>query len=93
MLYLHLQVFRVQNNDGATEEISGDKQTDSVTCVEVCESLDTYEERSKKVAEVLDDLRKRDLFVSLKGWRDEVMCHFKSSIFCKTFLLNKFEYY
>lgn len=32
----------------------------------------TFDERSKKMEEVLQDFRKNDLFVTLRGWRNEV---------------------
>ncbi len=35
-------------------------------------SLKTFEQKSEKVATVLNELRQKDVFVSLKGWRDEV---------------------
>ncbi len=35
-------------------------------------SLKTFDQKSEKVAAVLNELRKKDVFVSLKGWRDEV---------------------
>ena len=34
--------------------------------------LNSYESRSEKMAGVLQELRKKDNLVALKGWRDEV---------------------
>ena len=37
------------------------------------EKLSTVEEKSAAIERVLEDLRKKDKFVSLKGWRNEVI--------------------
>ena len=33
--------------------------------------INTFTERTKKVAEVMMDLRQKDVFSTLRGWRDE----------------------
>ena len=41
-------------------------------CVELNESLKTFEERTKKINQVMATFRDQDAFVALKGWRNEV---------------------
>ena len=37
-------------------------------------SLSSIEQRDEAVARVLEEIRKKDIFVTLKGWRHEVHC-------------------
>ena len=46
--------------------------TNVVERVELAHSLTTFTDRTNKMAEVLQDLRKKDVFSTLDGWRDEV---------------------
>ncbi|EDO49598.1 predicted protein [Nematostella vectensis] len=48
------------------------KTTDSDEHVTLVPSLLTFEERTQKVNEVVQEFRKKDLFVTLRGWRDEM---------------------
>ena len=41
--------------------------------VKFTSKLTTYESRSKAIANVLEELRKNDSYISLKLWRDEVI--------------------
>ena len=40
--------------------------------ITLSDTLKTFEQRSAKVEEVMQDLRAKDIFISLRGWRDEV---------------------
>ena len=48
------------------------KGSDKTVCVNLSIALDSVEKRDEALAEVLEDLRSKNAFVSLKGWRDEV---------------------
>ena len=54
-------------------QIEPPKDDSSVETVVLDPKLTTFEERSEKLAIVLEELRKKDVFFTLKGWRDEVM--------------------
>lgn len=56
-----------------------DKEKDRV--VELNPAFRDYNERSENVDEVLRQFRKEDVFITLKGWRDEVCV-------CLNFILN-----
>lgn len=42
------------------------------TSVKLHESLNDYATRSEAVERVLNQLRRNDVFITLRGWRDEV---------------------
>ena len=46
--------------------------TGEVERVELAHSLATFTDRTNKMAEVLQALRKKDVFSTLDGWRNEV---------------------
>ena len=48
-------------------------ETDELERVELCSELRTFDERSTALEKVLHDLRQKEVFCSLDGWRDEVM--------------------
>ena len=48
------------------------KDNTSLEIVRLDPSLKTYEERSSKLAGVLEELRQKDVFLTLRGWRNEV---------------------
>lgn len=62
----HPEVFLVKNKDA-------DK------IVELNPAFRDYDERSEHVDRVLRQFRKDNLFITLKGWRDEVSCIASSS--------------
>ncbi|KAF7287369.1 uncharacterized protein LOC143191046 [Rhynchophorus ferrugineus] len=55
-------------------------------CVELNPAFRDYQERSVKVNEVLKELRKKNTFITLKGWRDE--CYEVKAEFNTTSLLK-----
>lgn len=44
---------------------------DEILHVTLNPEMKTFTERTNKVAEVMTDLRQKDVFSTLKGWRDE----------------------
>ena len=62
-------------------QIEPPKDDSSVETVVLDPKLTTFEERSEKLAIVLEELRKKDVFFTLKGWRDEVMTAVSSKVF------------
>ena len=42
-----------------------------ITHVSLTQELKTFTERTQKIAEVMEDLRLKDVFSTLKGWRNE----------------------
>ena len=42
-----------------------------ITHVTLTQELKTFTERTQKIAEVMEDLRLKDVFSTLKGWRNE----------------------
>lgn len=57
----HPDVFKVIKNDFG-----------NIDHVTLAPHLNTFENRSQKVEEVMQEFRKNDLFVTLRGWRNEV---------------------
>ena len=51
-------------------------QTDgtSTEIVRLARGLTSVEQRDKAVARVMEEIRKKNIFVTLKGWRHEVHC-------------------
>ena len=45
--------------------------------VTLAAGLKTFTERSQKIAEVMNSLRLKDVFSTLRGWRSEVHCKLK----------------
>ncbi|EDO49616.1 predicted protein [Nematostella vectensis] len=59
-LQSHPDVFTiVMNDDGSVEHVT------------LAPSLKTFEERTKGVNDVMEEFRKNDVFVTLRGWREE----------------------
>ncbi|XP_031570665.1 nudix hydrolase 20, chloroplastic-like [Actinia tenebrosa] len=57
----HTDVFKlVRNDDGGIGHVTLDS------------NLQTFEQRTKKVDDVMQEFRRKDLFLTLKGWRDEM---------------------
>ncbi|XP_022107256.1 nudix hydrolase 20, chloroplastic-like isoform X1 [Acanthaster planci] len=52
--------------------ITRDAGTNDVQRVSLSSSLTTFEERTTKMAELLQEMRKLDVFVTLRGWRNEM---------------------
>ena len=46
-----------------------------ITHITLNPEIKTFTERTKKVAEVMTDLRQKDVFSTLRGWRDEASTH------------------
>lgn len=46
--------------------------TSSPEAVHLSQNLKTFKERTEVLATTLESLRKKDVLVSLRGWRDEV---------------------
>ena len=42
-----------------------------ITHVTLTVELKNFTERTQKIAEVMEDLRRKDVFSTLKGWRNE----------------------
>ena len=57
-------------------QIEPPKDGNAVETVRLNPNLNSYDERSEKIAVVLQELRKKNVFFTLKGWRDEVVKHF-----------------
>lgn len=53
--------------------------TDATGAIWLNPSLKTYDERSSVMNQVLSQWKEEGLFVTLKGWRDEVFVKKKSS--------------
>lgn len=49
-----------------------DEKTGNIKYVMVNDQLKTAEQRTQSVAAVIKELREKELFASLHGWRDEV---------------------
>lgn len=47
-------------------------EDDCIEHVTFVPKLKTFDERSKKIEEVLQEFQKKDLFITLRGWRNEV---------------------
>lgn len=60
-LFKYPEVFDVVKNDDG-----------SINHVAIAPQLETFEDRSQRIANVLHEFRKDDLFVALRGWRNEV---------------------
>ena len=53
-------------------EISGQNEATRAECVMLASRLSSVEQRDEAIARVLEEIRKKDNFVTLKGWRHEV---------------------
>ena len=65
-LHRYPSVFQLVGKEG------GSGTEGEVEMVKLDPALDTFERRTAGVTEVLGDMREKDLFVTLRGWRDEV---------------------
>lgn len=53
-------------------EISGQNEATRAECVMLASRLSSVEQRDEAIARVLEEIRKKDNFVTLKGWRHEL---------------------